>query len=416
METKTIPTGNLPRRKIWEIDNCFKCALIGTCLSRVELRRLGREKIYQTPPRLDDYQLHIHFIGISEHNDGAGKALQKYLDKKYRPEAKKYGRTTDQAEIIALWEQDLAEGRIDSAWWSVLTHPCTSVDLVGKCFGQLHMIGHDCTNSAHRNRQSIDSLRAKSDMLEEIVGSERQHFRQERKRLTAENRVLQQKLTATKQQEVEMQQLREQVRQMEAENRTARDRQLIDDLRQDNNSLSGRIDELTGEMDLLREELAKASRQLQHMQEVRREMEQRELEQAGEIASLEAILFRHIAEEQDPCANCADKDTANCPGLDLCGKTVLYVGGLHKMVPHYRQLVEQSGGHFIHHDGGREASRNLLPKLLNTADAVLCPVDCVSHDACTCVKKMCKRYQKPFVLMRSSGLSSLARGLNEIVQ
>ena len=68
------------------------------------------------------------------------------------------------------------------------------------------------------------------------------------------------------------------------------------------------------------------------------------------------MLFQHIAKEQDPCLQCADQNTDNCPGPNLCGKTVLYVGGLHKMVPHYRQLVEQFGGRFLHHDGGKEAS------------------------------------------------------------
>ena len=116
------------------------------------------------------------------------------------------------------------------------------------------------------------------------------------------------------------------------------------------------------------------------------------------------------------CAECEDQDTNRCPGPDLCGKTILYVGGLHKMVPHYKQLVEKYGGRFIHHDGGKEVSRAQLPKMLYSADAVLCPVDCVSHDACNCVKKICKRYQKPYVMMRSSGLSSLAKGLNDIVQ
>lgn len=423
MEIQTTTPRNLPKRKIWEIDTCFKCALIGTCLNRGELRKLGREKIYQTPPRLDDYQLHVHFIGISDRNDGSARVLDRYLEKKYRAEARKYRKTETEAEIMALWEQDLAEGRIDSAWWGVLTHPHASADIMGKCFGQLHMIGHDRTNSFHRDRQLIASLRAKSDMLEEIVGSERDHFRRERKQLLEENRMLNHKLAAMKHQLEEhrrrqgkMEQPGERIGNLETENRVPRDQQLIDDLRQDNNSLSGRLDELTGELEALREELAKASRQLLHLRQIREQMEQHELEQAGEIASLEAILFQRFAEEQDPCANCADRGTANCPALDLYGKTVLYVGGLHKMVPHYRQLVEQSGGRFIHHDGGKEASRNLLPKLLNTADAVLCPIDCVSHDACNCVKKMCKRYQKPFVLMRSSGLSSLARGLNEIVQ
>jgi hypothetical protein len=113
---------------------------------------------------------------------------------------------------------------------------------------------------------------------------------------------------------------------------------------------------------------------------------------------------------------CGDFANGSCKGPDLCGKTVLYVGGQHSMVPQYRQLVEQYGGNFMHHDGGRENSRQLLPKMLCGADAVFCPVDCVSHDACKRVKKICKRYSKPFVMMRSSGLSSLAKGLGTITQ
>ena len=116
------------------------------------------------------------------------------------------------------------------------------------------------------------------------------------------------------------------------------------------------------------------------------------------------------------CTGCADQKTGRCPGPDLCGKKILYVGGLKKMVSHYRQLVENCGGQFMHHDGGVEIARNQLSKMLGSADIVFCPVDCVSHDACTCVKKMCKRYRKPFVMMRSSGLSTLAKELANIIQ
>lgn len=420
METITVPTGSLPKRRIWEIDNCFKCALIGTCLNRVELRKLSRESIYQSPAQLDDYQLHAHFIRISDQKDAAARALHKYLEKKYRAEVKKYSRAVDEIEIAALWDQDVVEGKLDSAWWSVLTHPYASESLVSKCYGQLHMISHDCTNSLHRHRQLIAHLRTKNTMLEEVLGSERQNFRRERKKILEEQRGLRLELTRLRQQNQapsqQLEELKAKIEKLESNSDGSKERQLIGDLRQDNNSLFGRIDELTEELELLRKEFTQAGLQLKQLEQVRQEMEQRELDQAREIASLEAVLFRHISQDQDPCTNCADKNTANCPGLDLCGKTVLYVGGLHKMVPHYRQLVEQSGGRFLHHDGGKEASRNLLPKLLTTADAVLCPIDCVSHDACNCVKKMCKRYQKPFVLMRSSGLSSLARGLNDIVQ
>lgn len=86
------------------------------------------------------------------------------------------------------------------------------------------------------------------------------------------------------------------------------------------------------------------------------------------------------------------------------------------MVPRYRQLVERYGARFIHHDGGREDSQALLPKMVDSADAVFCPVGCVSHDACNCIKKICKSCRKPFLMMRSSGLSSLDKGLNDLFQ
>lgn len=128
----------------------------------------------------------------------------------------------------------------------------------------------------------------------------------------------------------------------------------------------------------------------------------------------------HCSNEQKPdqrfCKACTDRQTDQCPGPALCGKTVLYVGGIRRMVPYYRQLIERHGGQFLHHDGGKEIARRLLPSMSTCADAVFCPIDCVSHDACHCVKKFCKRYQKPFVPMRSASLSALARGLGKMMQ
>lgn len=134
------------------------------------------------------------------------------------------------------------------------------------------------------------------------------------------------------------------------------------------------------------------------------------LELQEEITSLEQ-MFKVGMEATVDCGTCDEKSQNSCRGIGLSGKTVLYVGGRANMISHYRQMVEKYGGICLHHDGGKERSRNLLPRMLSGADVVLCPIDCVSHDACKCVKKMCKRSCKPFVMMRSSGLSSLAKGL-----
>ena len=104
----------------------------------------------------------------------------------------------------------------------------------------------------------------------------------------------------------------------------------------------------------------------------------------------------------------------DCPVLDLCGRCVLYIGGRHSLVPYYRQIVKGCGGRFIHHDGGKEEQKAKLDKMLCRADAVICPVNCVSHDACLRAKRLCKHRAKLFVALRSAGVSALARGLERV--
>ena len=70
------------RKRIWEIEDSFKCPLIGTCLGRVELRRLSRERVFEIESGLDDYQLHSRFIRISAQDNIQGRTLHKYLEKK----------------------------------------------------------------------------------------------------------------------------------------------------------------------------------------------------------------------------------------------------------------------------------------------------------------------------------------------
>ncbi|PLX49343.1 MAG: hypothetical protein C0613_07750 [Desulfobulbaceae bacterium] len=112
-----------------------------------------------------------------------------------------------------------------------------------------------------------------------------------------------------------------------------------------------------------------------------------------------------------PYTSCRTCRCTTCPHLDLCGSCVLYVGGQHSLIRHYRQMVERSGGRFIHHDGGREDKRAKLAKMMGRADAVICPTNHVSHDACLRAKRHCKLQNKPFIAMRSAGVSALARGL-----
>jgi uncharacterized protein DUF2325 len=60
---------------------------------------------------------------------------------------------------------------------------------------------------------------------------------------------------------------------------------------------------------------------------------------------------------------------------------------------------------FLHHDGCIEERGGLLPGLVSRADAVLFPVDCVSHAAISRVKRLCRQGGKPLVPLRGTGLA-----------
>ena len=126
-------------------------------------------------------------------------------------------------------------------------------------------------------------------------------------------------------------------------------------------------------------------------------------QRALEIALEGALAAQHGSSEK----------SVACTKVDLAGRSILYVGGRNRLCAHFRTLVEQQNGRFIHHDGGREESPQRLDALLSQVDAVLCPMDCVSHDAVHRIKRDCKRYGKYLMLLSQSSLSAFTKGLHE---
>jgi hypothetical protein len=136
---------------------------------------------------------------------------------------------------------------------------------------------------------------------------------------------------------------------------------------------------------------------------------------------------RRIAEERDRelrqelelaesslSASASTNDPGHEPPLDLEQTVLLYVGGRPHQVAQLRALAERSGASFLYHDGGIEDRSGLLEAQVSRADVVLFPVDCVSHGAVATVKRVAHHAGKPYVALRSSGLTSLAAGLRRI--
>jgi hypothetical protein len=126
-----------------------------------------------------------------------------------------------------------------------------------------------------------------------------------------------------------------------------------------------------------------------------------------------ALLEGELAAAEAPLAAVTEGETP-APAADLHGTTILYVGGPPHHIAQLRCVVERAQGRFIHHDGGIEEARDLLPGLVHRADAAVFPIDCVSHAAVITVKRLCRQSGKPFMPLRSTGIASLLRAIGEL--
>lgn len=100
--------------------------------------------------------------------------------------------------------------------------------------------------------------------------------------------------------------------------------------------------------------------------------------------------------------------------VHLHQKTVLCVGGHNGNVTNYRNVIEQAGGFFAHHDGGLADNQSALDASLVSADLVICQTGCMSHNAYWRVKDFCKRTGKQCVFVENPSTSSLTRSLQQI--
>ena len=407
-------------KKIWHIDNQYHCSIIGTCLTDQELKRLVPKTRVTVPAPGSDYELHSAFVALAGENSRESLVLHKFLDQKYRLALSRFARAKDDRALETLWKAALAEHEIKGAYWALMTHPRASKALIRSAYGEVHMLHHKGIGVILHAGKELRDLRERLSVLEEVLGNEQRQHLEAANEAAFEIASLRMQLTDAMTIAGEADRLRTLVagRRNGAEEESQRQEQqlLQAALAEEKARAAGwqqkcdRLGRKLAEMQDLQKTTKEIITRLQgQCAALRREKQERE----QEMLSLESVLHAH---QTATCSQCEDCNTAQCPGPDLCGKTILYVGGMHTLVPHYKRLVEQSGAEFIHHDGGREDSRAMLAKLLCRADAVLCPVDCVSHDACQRVKRMCKQHQKPFVMMRGSGLSALAKGLNEVVQ
>lgn len=379
--------GRSGRRRLHELDRAYHCAILGTCLSLRELHKVLRQSAITLPPGASDYDAHRVLVETSGRCGHATKRLQRFLDRKYQRSIASLGRCQDPRALEQAWQEAVIKGDIAGTFWALVTHPESSEPLLQRVYGEVHMLSHLAGAAQRADLKRLAALETEVGELRSVAaGNTVKHQQQlaERDRLIShlERRMLEQKRFAGTQR----------CQYTDAPHRE--------------------LKEMRRDHDRSQRQLKRCRRRLDHVRRLARQLQQRldttELalqESQGEHQATEGILAT-LLERTRPGSRADD--------TDLGGRQVVYVGGRASLSPHYRALVKRLHGEFEHHDGGIEESRANLHCLLGKADMVFCPIDCVSHDACLRVKRFCKQHAKPFIPLRSAGLSAFARELNRI--
>jgi len=378
-----------PRRrtKIWEFANSLHCSIIGTCLTTAELRQV-LTKMRLASESASDHDLHAEGVALAGRHDKASKLLNKTLDQRHRLAIRQFDKAVGEADVRVLWRAAVQRGEIPGAYWAALTHPATTPALLREIFGEVHMLSHLVGAANRADIRRLGQLEGERAGLEAKLQRQQNQLRDVVSARDAMIRDLQGLLSRKIADEAATDALDGAPAGHEALTRLVAD-------------LERRLAAEARRRGVIERRLEQCEADLGAERELRGAAERREHALRADLEAVEASIAAAA-----PLDGAVAIEPARLDGLSL-----LYVGGRPNQMSHLRALAERRGVLMLHHDGGIEDRDGLLQGLVNRADAVMFPIDCVSHQAVSLVKRLCQRAVKPFVPLRSSGLSSFIAAL-----
>ena len=381
------------RLSIWSIHKRFHCSIIGTCLSIKELQQIGK-KLGLKKSLLDKpFQLHGAFVSLSGTRSHEARVIDKHLNRKYQRTIQIFKQARDQNEISILWQKAIEDGDVAASFWALATHPKCLGNLLMDAYGQVHMLSHLCGEPIRLDMPRLAKLQRKLPELELKLKTQEKKFRQSLAKKEATIQQLKTLITSLK---------------------SSDSQRKLEKLEQTKESVSS----LSNSEQLAKQLLAsqiiieRSSKEAEQWKAIAQEREERcqflEAHQnklVTEQSTMERSMSNLLSINQTP-------DCLNNEAIDLCNRCILYVGGRNRQCAHFRELVEQLNGRFLHHDGGVEESSQRLTSMVSKSDAVLCPLDSISHNAMNLIKRDCKNQGKSLQFLRQSSLATFTHGLH----
>jgi hypothetical protein len=384
------------RRRLWELPSQALCPVIGVCLPMPVLRRkLG--KVLGGQALANDYELHCGAINECARRGPVSELLQKELDQRFAL-ALKQSSQHKTAEALTRWWNAAQQGNdVGGALWGALTHARCDAALQEQVLRDIHMLQHQVGAANRADLQRMETLEDENAVLTRELA-------QAQSRST---RLLAERAQALEASQAECLRLRGEL--MAKDTLTA-------GLRDEMQQLEASIPGLRHRHEQARQLQSQQDRihQLERALLTARQQAEREQRRAEELQQALSQRERQLelqAESARP-GDAVQMPEAALPSLDE--RSVLCVGGRPAVVPIYRQLIERTGGRFLHHDGGEEDAVAKLDASLAAADLVICQTGCISHDAYWRVKDHCKRHNKKCVYIESPSASGLRRALGSL--
>ena len=303
-----------------------------------------------------------------------------------------------------FWAESLEKDKLPDTFWAILTHPDVEDRLLDQIYGEVHMLSHLSGASLRVDMEKLKRL--EKEKKDRNIANNNDNIKT-RKKITD--------------QATQINSLKQELRKADVTaNELAEANRIIEKLK--SKTLLKRLQQKLTEAE---NNLDTKLNRVHHLEKSVEEWKKSALKCGDQLclaeAQLQALRKENIAMENtlenyltQSCSSCDNQDECITNG-NLAGSCVLYVGGRDKQCVHFRALVENKNGTFIHHDGGLNDGDQHLGSLLPRADMIFCPIDCISHSAVHRVKQFCNRTGKPLVIMRRASLAAFTRGLNEVV-
>jgi hypothetical protein len=377
------PPSGSRRRRLWELDVHAHCPLIGVCLPLPALRRLV-DKVLGGQAMADPYELHCGVIAECRLRTPLAEAVQRELDRRFALPLQQAQRQKGKESLASWWQQHSAAGReLPGAFWAVMSHPRCDNELQQQVLGEVHMLQHQVGMATRVELARFEALIDENAVLgRELADAQQRALRQAAEHAARAGAMEQAHLRSRAKliaSTTELASLHERLATLEA---VAPDLASRYGLGQENRALMDRVQDLQRGL-------------LQARQEAERQ-QRRADEAEARVQRLPAAGPQWAAPPELP---------------QLTDRAVLCVGGRAASVPIYRQLIEGTGGRFLHHDGGDEDNAARLDATLAAADLVICQTGCISHDAYWRVKDHCKRTGKRCLFVETPSQSALQRAL-----